>query len=63
MEDILPRMLQLGRDDDDDDYSLLDNSSFGRDKAIQSGGESNLDTQLCKGGGSLHSAAPWGGGR
>jgi hypothetical protein len=63
MEDILPRLLQLGRDDDDDDYSLLDNSSFGRDKAIQSGGESNLDTPLCKGVGSRHSAAPWGGGR
>ena len=59
MEDILPRLLQLGRDDDDDDDSLLDNSSFGRDKAIQSGGESNLDTPLCKGVGSQHSAAPW----
>ena len=52
MEDILPRLLRLGREDGDDDYSLLENSSFGRDKAIPSGGESNLDTPLCKGGGS-----------
>ena len=47
MEDILPRLLQLGREDDEDDYSLLENSSFGRDKAVPSGGESNLDTPLC----------------
>ena len=52
MEDILPRFLQLGREDDEDDYSLLDNSSFGKDKAVRSGGESNLDTPICKGGGS-----------
>jgi len=52
MEDILPQLLRLGREDGDDDYSLLENSSFGRDKAIPSGGESNLDTPLCKGGGS-----------
>ena len=52
MEDILPRLLRLGRKDGEDDYSLLENSSFGRDKAIPSGGESNLDTPLCKVGGS-----------
>jgi len=49
MEDILPRLLRLGREDGDDDYSLLENSSFGRDKAIPSGGESNLDNPLCQG--------------
>ena len=63
MEDILPRLLQLGREDDEDDYSLLENSSFGRDKAVPSGGESNLDTPLCKGGGSPTLGSTLGGGR
>jgi len=62
MEDILPRLLRLGREDDEDDYSLLENSSFGRDKAIPSGGESNLDTPLCKGGGSPTLGSTLGGG-
>ena len=61
MEDFLPQLLRLRREDDEDDYSLLENSSFGRDKAIPSGGESNLDTPLCKGGGSptLGSTLGW----
>ncbi len=54
--------LRLGREDDEDDYSMLDNSSFGRDKAVRSGGESNLDTPLCKGGGSPTLGSTFGGG-
>jgi len=49
MEDILPCSLRLGREVDEDDYSQLENSSFGRDKAIPSGGESKLDNPLCQG--------------
>ncbi len=63
MEDILPRLLQLGREDDEDDYSLLENSSFGRDKAIPSGSESNLYTPSCKGGGSPTLGSTFGGER
>ena len=52
MEDILAQSLRLGREDEEDDFSLLENSSFGMDKAVQSVGESNLDTTLRQGGGS-----------
>ena len=57
--------LRLGREDDKDDFFLLEKSSFGRDKAVPSGpsgGESNLDTPLCQGGGSptLGSTLGWG---
>ena len=62
MEDILPQLLRLGREDDEDDYYMLENSSFGRDKAVPSGGESNLDTPLCKEGGSPTLGSTLGGG-
>ncbi len=62
MEDNLPRLLQLGSYNDEDDYSLLKSSSFRRDKAVPSGGESNLDTPLCKGGGSPTLGSTLGGG-
>ena len=49
MEDILARSSRLGREDDGDEFSLLENSSFGMDKAVPSVGESYLDTPLLQG--------------
>jgi hypothetical protein len=61
MEDILTQSSRLGREDEEDDFSLLENSSFGMDKAVQSVGESNLDTTLRQGGGSPPLGSPLGG--
>ncbi len=62
MEDILPQLLRLGREDGEDDYSLLENSSFGRDKAIPSGGESNFRYSIMQGGRQLYTWQHLGGG-
>ena len=62
MEDILARSLRLGREDEEDDFDLLENSRFGMDKAVQSVGESNLDTTLHQGGGSPPLGSTLGGG-